>query len=76
MIAVRLSLFLASNKVSNAKDEKVVNPPIIPIKLKRRTSEVKIGRVSASPARNPITRQPSILTTIVPNGNQGLSRNL
>jgi hypothetical protein len=69
MMAAKLSLSLASNKVSNAKAEKVVNPPRIPMKMKRWTSEVKIERVSATRARNPITRQPRALTTKVPNGN-------
>lgn len=63
MMAAKVSLSLASSKVSNAKDEKVVNPPIIPIKMKRRTSEVNIDRVSASAARKPITRQPRALIT-------------
>jgi hypothetical protein len=65
---------LASHKVSYATDDKVVNPPKTPTKIKRRSFAVKIDRVSARPATNPIARHPKQLTASVPYGNNGFPR--
>ena len=55
-------------KDSFENEEKVVNPPRIPVAINKRTSFEKSHR-SAYPTRIPIRRQPMIFTTKVPQGN-------